>query len=727
MSRIFTWLGRALLIASAVFCALGAVISAYDLPVNPADLLIIWLPAALILSAPGARFRVGGTLALLPVGLLALYHWREAVAAGGKWIAFVITDEYSRWFAMPVLFRGAEAGEAEVLAFFAAAGIALAFLLALAVCLRHGTAPVVLLTLPFMVVSVIIVDYSPSPWFLVGLVAVWLVVMISAALHPDDVDKRGAAVFPGLALTVLIMGIAYIAASPEYFDRGSQITAIEFWIKDSIRDGSFDTLQLNYGWPEVSTDYWRFNTEHIPVAGAGRRTVSGKSLLEVTSDTAGTFYLRGYAMQTFDGRSWGDNADEPGLEAMSRVTAHLINYSELYPEDAPDAVTMTIAQTGDLSDISYTPYYSFRYEDTNPPGKTFYYTNDSVIEMAEAVFAGGALWKGQQDDYTAQAEALCTQVDPATAEGLRRIAAEEGIDAAATRAEIADAVAWYVSSAARYTLEPSSVPEDEDFALYFLETSRQGYCIHFATAATLMLRSLGVPARFTSGFFVTVPESSVNETVTLTDRQAHAWVEVYYDDIGWIPLEVTPSTAASGIPAGTSHAVSTDTGEQEEPEEDDDTPQTDTSPGITGGIDLPQDYTQETGTLETQEEETGTQADVGAIITALFIVLGATAVAGTLILRRDRARTRRKREFEQDDPNAAVISAWRYIERLHGKAGSPPKDIEELALKARFSLHVLAEEERSTVVDYARWLAGDTDQHCKPFGRFWLRYVRALY
>lgn len=75
--------------------------------------------------------------------------------------------------------------------------------------------------------------------------------------------------------------------------------------------------------------------------------------------------------------------------------------------------------------------------------------------------------------------------------------------------------------------------------------------MHFASAATLMLRTLGIPARYVSGF---TAELAAGETVEVPDSAAHAWVEIYLDGYGWYPVEVTPSyegpeTEASASPS----------------------------------------------------------------------------------------------------------------------------------------------------------------------------------
>ena len=92
-----------------------------------------------------------------------------------------------------------------------------------------------------------------------------------------------------------------------------------------------------------------------------------------------------------------------------------------------------------------------------------------------------------------------------------------------------------------YTLTPEQLPEtvtnSAEFLDYFLLESKEGYCNYFATAFTLLARAQGIPARFVQGFCVPTKDSL--ETKVYSDM-AHAWPEVYLEDIGWIPFEPTP-------------------------------------------------------------------------------------------------------------------------------------------------------------------------------------------
>lgn len=120
-----------------------------------------------------------------------------------------------------------------------------------------------------------------------------------------------------------------------------------------------------------------------------------------------------------------------------------------------------------------------------------------------------------------------------------------------------------------YTQSPGRVPDDTDFVKYFLLDSKEGYCTYFATAAVLMYRAAGIPARYVEGYVVersritagrpvhqTVYRNSgttrlssyqTEYFVDVLDNQAHAWVEIYMDGYGWVTVEVTPPTASGGI------------------------------------------------------------------------------------------------------------------------------------------------------------------------------------
>lgn len=99
-----------------------------------------------------------------------------------------------------------------------------------------------------------------------------------------------------------------------------------------------------------------------------------------------------------------------------------------------------------------------------------------------------------------------------------------------------------------YTRTPM-LPLDEslDGVENFLSVTREGYCVQFASAAALMLRQCGIPARFVEGYLAADFELDIyaqdggRYQTIVRDSDAHAWIEVWYDGIGWIVYECTPT------------------------------------------------------------------------------------------------------------------------------------------------------------------------------------------
>lgn len=103
-------------------------------------------------------------------------------------------------------------------------------------------------------------------------------------------------------------------------------------------------------------------------------------------------------------------------------------------------------------------------------------------------------------------------------------------------------VAEWLRFYSNYSLELPEIPEGTDPIEFFLGEGKAGYCMHYASAATMILREIGIPARYVSGYvaadFKKDKSSGMYETVA-KDSDGHAWVEIYLDGIGWVPVEVT--------------------------------------------------------------------------------------------------------------------------------------------------------------------------------------------
>ncbi|HEY7003753.1 MAG TPA: transglutaminaseTgpA domain-containing protein [Gaiellaceae bacterium] len=98
-----------------------------------------------------------------------------------------------------------------------------------------------------------------------------------------------------------------------------------------------------------------------------------------------------------------------------------------------------------------------------------------------------------------------------------------------------------------YDEQPPVAPPGVPPLVEFVTHTKQGYCQHFAGAMALMLRYLGIPARVAAGFTSGSYDSDKHER-TVTDHDAHDWVEVYFPGWGWIPFDPTPSRGTLDAP-----------------------------------------------------------------------------------------------------------------------------------------------------------------------------------
>lgn len=94
----------------------------------------------------------------------------------------------------------------------------------------------------------------------------------------------------------------------------------------------------------------------------------------------------------------------------------------------------------------------------------------------------------------------------------------------------------------RYSETAEAAPDNADPIAYFLTDSRKGNAVLYASATVHALRAHGIPARYAEGYYLPIAktQSSADGTAALTGQDAHAWAEVCFDGIGWLPVDATP-------------------------------------------------------------------------------------------------------------------------------------------------------------------------------------------
>lgn len=203
----------------------------------------------------------------------------------------------------------------------------------------------------------------------------------------------------------------------------------------------------------------------------------------------------------------------------------------------------------------YLPYYS---EETD---KQVYIGQTQEYTFYPRVYEGSLNTAETIDYYDRQ----WMYVPQENVEVISTFVSEAGLASCFENPEKAiDALTEYFQKNIPYTLKPGMTPYRKDFVNYFLAENKRGYCAHYASAATLIFRYLGIPARYIEGYAIDPSDiagrgeilsdkeysqyydgfsplqTNAVVSVDATDANAHAWVEVYDNKVGWIVAEVTP-------------------------------------------------------------------------------------------------------------------------------------------------------------------------------------------
>lgn len=206
-----------------------------------------------------------------------------------------------------------------------------------------------------------------------------------------------------------------------------------------------------------------------------------------------------------------------------------------------------------------------------------------------------------------------------------------------------------------YDTEAGAPEDGRDFTSYFLEETGRGYSVHFATAAVLMFRYYGIPARYVEGYLITPSDAAgvlPDSAVLLDDTHAHAWAEIYQDGVGWIPFEATP--AYFNIMEQADELEYGEAGTAEIPPSDGEA-QEDTAASSQGMDEM----------LQILRSRL-----LPVLAAAIAAVLAALCVAALwLVWKRHRQRRRLLAAFADTDLRAAVLAMFAYCVRLLYRTG----------------------------------------------------------
>lgn len=488
---------------------------------------------------------------------------------------------------------------------------------------------------------------------------------------------------------------------------------------------------------------WDESSNSMPegqLAGLGAWNKSDTPALAVTMDEPQRLYLRGGTYDSYTGSGWEPASAEQRAE--HEALFYLLHRRHFY---AQEQVAMAMARTGnveprvlEVENLSacrkgaYRPYALYGCDaldarcigdDAMAGGsvQSFFYLPGDVPQWYEVqkTLQSGA-WDEPTAEYLAAAqeyrgyvEQLDLQLTGAAWAVLDRElnAGEDG----RSLEQICALIRAYLEKRLSYD-EQVCAPEDGDFLSWLLGESGRGYSVHYATAATLMLRYYGVPARYVEGYVLTSEQAerlASGERVELTEENAHAWAEYYLEDVGFVPFEVTPGYIGQEEPAMTSsggtagYEADEMTYERVPPPEPEIEPETE-----------PED------TSTPEPESTETEPTFRAVRLLWLLLLPVAAGLGFVLWRR-MALWRALRRIERAESREAIALRYDYARALMERLDEPPENAREAAAlyaEARFSRHEMTQEQRQWMDEFAHAVLRQGCESCPPIRRlrYWL-------
>lgn len=444
---------------------------------------------------------------------------------------------------------------------------------------------------------------------------------------------------------------------------------------DSLPFGQEETL------PNLRIPYSKTVKETIYLSAVGPRPDARFAVMDVVSDQGGILYLRGQGYENYTGSTWA----APSVSFVDDV---------FWPNrDLLSAGEVTIS-TRTLHGLLYAPYHPLDRSFTTSLKRGILENPDDLLTYSFQRVIEGSLAIDPSEFNSSSMLKRCRSLPSTTLVQAQKILVEAFGEDFLSYAESdkAQLIQEYVSSSATYDLNTQKPPASaNDFAIWFLNDSPTGYCIHFASAAAVLLRAANVPARYVTGYMVEV-EAGVRTVVS--EETAHAWVEYLDPDNGWTILEATPSSETPETPQPTTPPV-TDPTEVTQPE-DTTAP---TKPSASQNTDPTKPGEQDPSTPEKPEDPQGDTPWLRPVLTVFGGIFGIVLALWAQYTIRCKIRRKRMRTGSR---NQQALCRWRYAGRLEKCAGlEPPADLKDLADKAMFSQHTLTKEE---LVQFDLWL-----------------------
>ena len=590
----------------------------------------------------------------------------------------------------------------------------------------------------------------PSPIYVGMVFGFWIAVLlrhdrVRRPPHVESYLRLGAF----LVTTGMVSAYAVFLPNTEYTPSEDILS-----FRQSIMDGAasrFSPPDLDIqGMGSFALLYDKPDT--VRLDQTGNLSFPDVTALYVQSPEHMTFYLRGYSSSIYSDNQWRSSPDYNSA----------INPLTMLPGTAPpysDSYLKTIQIDLEAARLSFilSPYRyhsivseqtvmlrndDYLYTETGSPRS--YSVRYSPYSHIETYISGNG-GSGEGDGFSYHSQDAAYPRDLYDSVYMSRVMAEYLQVPDSLRGFLEDWTGWgaqsvpyyqweeaaakiaaRVSRAATYTLTPGKQPSDRDFVEYFLAEGRRGYCVHFASATVMLLRTYGIPARFVEGYVVEQDAFGADDRAAVPAENAHAWAEIWVPNRGWVPVEGTPPAADDSILAQRPRPNATATA----------TPTPSPTPTLSPGerptvTPRPTSAPRPGGTKAPTKTPTprpvnGGQTS-GTLFTYLLLALVASAAIGGLFVGLPRGlRRHRQKQYNQENTSAALLSMYRTLKILEAHGAALPDTAVTLAQKARFSPHLSTPEELAYMTDLIKQSLSTIRTGPRARRKRWILYMKGL-
>ncbi len=651
----------------------GCLVTAFEL-VN-ADMFTVLSVCALsaVICSVCFSFKRGWWIPALLAALLIGYLIREGSAVLElESLLRKITEYYNMAYGWgTVSWSGAELGHIPVTGGLALMAAVTAAVVAWVICRKRSAFFAIAVGFLPLAACFVVTDTIPGEGWVFLLLSCFAMIVLTQSVRKRD--PQGAVRLTALLLVPVLLASGLLFWLNPQKDYATRMKETQQTLLSWFSDLPF-VVTTPDGELTVSVD--GLQSAQVDLAAVGPKFQLRYAVMDVTAENGGVIYLRGQSFDTYDGMSWSASefasGEDPHFPGQPMKENGYINIS-----------------VRNAQGRMYVPYYiSQEYVFTDGYIKNEGRQRDySFIRMEPE--EGNRLLLSQLQNSNISILQQClelpeqTRLDAVFMLNRAGIAATLDSGVSFSSADIAQKISSLVSQSARYDLDTAHMPAGEtDFAIWFLEESDTGYCVHFASAATVLLRAAGIPARYVTGYMF---EAQSGRRVTVRSNAAHAWVEYFDSAYGWRVLDATPPEWLEEI-------------EETEPE---------TAPVVTNPTTEP---TTEPATEDTTEDTEPTvpdategdttpiggdkKIDFGPLWAVLKYLLWVGGVIAVIFGQYRLRISLRRRKMRTGHPNKRALERWRHVMLLARlNKAELPEELEALAEKAKFSQHTLTAQE----------------------------------